>query len=170
MTGSGSCPLESGGGSSVPVGQRLPFPAFPLRSSLPAPGPVQAAAPPADYNSDSAESLEEIPVALAQLGSSSTVTGVPLSVRPVLVPPLPCPLPRTKRKPLLSSSRANQSMAELSFEMASTQLPSVFVSRASGDPNQLGEDGLPVGRRQTSSRPGPGSRPVSRTSVSWMER
>uniref|UniRef100_A0A8C5H1P9 Palmitoyltransferase n=1 Tax=Gouania willdenowi TaxID=441366 RepID=A0A8C5H1P9_GOUWI len=36
---------------------------------------VQPAAPPADYHSDSAESLEEIPVALAKLGSSSSQRG-----------------------------------------------------------------------------------------------
>ncbi|XP_061670742.1 palmitoyltransferase ZDHHC1 isoform X2 [Syngnathoides biaculeatus] len=36
----------------------------------PAP-PVRAAAPPAEYHSDSAESLEEVPVALDQLGSSA---------------------------------------------------------------------------------------------------
>uniref|UniRef100_A0A3B5ASB3 Palmitoyltransferase n=1 Tax=Stegastes partitus TaxID=144197 RepID=A0A3B5ASB3_9TELE len=55
--------------SSGSLSQRLPFPAFPLRASLPplaATGPVQAAAPPAEYHSDSAESLEEIPVALAK--------------------------------------------------------------------------------------------------------
>ncbi|XP_077569387.1 palmitoyltransferase ZDHHC1 [Stigmatopora nigra] len=34
------------------------------------PGAVRAAAPPAEYRSDSAESLEEVPVALARLGSS----------------------------------------------------------------------------------------------------
>ncbi|XP_077448550.1 palmitoyltransferase ZDHHC1-like isoform X2 [Stigmatopora argus] len=33
------------------------------------PGAVRAAAPPAEYRSDSAESLEEVPVALARLGS-----------------------------------------------------------------------------------------------------
>ncbi|KAK5914782.1 hypothetical protein CesoFtcFv8_000435 [Champsocephalus esox] len=47
--------------------QRLQFPACPLR----APPPVQAAAPPSQYHSDSAESLEEIPVVLVQLGSSN---------------------------------------------------------------------------------------------------
>ncbi|KAK5909080.1 hypothetical protein CgunFtcFv8_017083 [Champsocephalus gunnari] len=47
--------------------QRLQFPACPLR----APPPVQAAAPPSEYHSDSAESLEEIPVVLVQLGSSN---------------------------------------------------------------------------------------------------
>ncbi|CAL1604660.1 unnamed protein product [Knipowitschia caucasica] len=108
------------------LSQRLPFP-FPHRASLPpltssttlAPGPVTAAAPPSDYHSDSAESLEEIPVALAKLGSTS-------NHRPPLSFSLPSPLPRTKRK-----DRANRSAGDLRFEMAP---PAVFVSRASGEP------------------------------------
>ncbi|XP_069574525.1 palmitoyltransferase ZDHHC1 [Brachyistius frenatus] len=163
-------PAEPGGPSTMSLGQRLPFPAFPLRTSLPplaAPGPVQAAAPPAEYHSDSAESLEEIPVPLAKLGSSSSAAGdaSTSSHRPVPAFPLPSPLPRTKRK---SSSRANKSAAELRFEMASTQPPSVFVSRASGDPEL---EGFGLGRRLTGAR----SRPASRVSLgsgaaSWMER
>lgn len=135
--------------SAVSLGQRLPFPPFPLRASLPplAPCPapsIQPAAPPSDYHSDSAESLEEIPVALAKLGSSSSSNR---DTRPALSFPLPSPLPRTKRR---SSARANRSAGDLRFEMAP---PTVFVSRASGEP--------PCG-----------SRPSSRTSLgtNWMER
>uniref|UniRef100_A0A3Q1EZW0 Palmitoyltransferase n=1 Tax=Acanthochromis polyacanthus TaxID=80966 RepID=A0A3Q1EZW0_9TELE len=145
--------------SSASLGQRLPFPAFPLRSSLtplaPA-GPVQAAAPPAEYHSDSAESLEEIPVALAKLGSSA---GGDASTSSQRAPPfpLPSPLPRTKRK----ASRPHKGAAELRFEMASTQLPSVFVSRASGEAEPR-DEGLSLGRRA-------GGRPLGAASASWME-
>ncbi|XP_028295930.1 palmitoyltransferase ZDHHC1 [Gouania willdenowi] len=60
-----------------------PPPDTPTGSVSPPPQPllcpplvhVQPAAPPADYHSDSAESLEEIPVALAKLGSSSSQRG-----------------------------------------------------------------------------------------------
>ncbi len=175
-------PAEPSSVSTVSLGQRLPFPAFPLRASLPplAPtlGPVQAAAPPADYHSDSAESLEEIPVALAKLGSSSsaaTARDASTSshrVNPAF--PLPSPLPRTKRK--TSSSRATKSTSQLRFEMASTHTPTVFVRKASGRVHEPREEGLSLGRRQASSRPGsrPGSRPASRASqgsgvASWME-
>ncbi|KAE8297819.1 putative palmitoyltransferase ZDHHC1 [Larimichthys crocea] len=169
-------PPESTSVSTVSLGQRLPFPAFPLRASLPplvpALVPVQAAAPPAEYHSDSAESLEEIPVVLAKLGSSSSAGAGDASAssrRVVSAFPLPSPQPRTKRKP----ARANKSAAELRFEMASTHPPTVFVSRASGDAAEPREDGLSLGRRQISSRPG--SRPASRASLgsgvaSWMEQ
>ncbi|AWP01082.1 putative palmitoyltransferase ZDHHC1-like [Scophthalmus maximus] len=158
---------EPSSASSASLGQRLPFPAFPLRASLPplaplAPlaltsDPIQAAAPPAEYHSDSAESLEEIPVPLAKLGSSSSAG--PASTSSHRGFPLPSPLPRTKRK--VSSFRAIKSVAELRFEMASTQLPTVFVSRASGD----AAESLGLGRRATGSRASPGS-----GAASWMER
>uniref|UniRef100_A0A3B5LYS2 Palmitoyltransferase n=1 Tax=Xiphophorus couchianus TaxID=32473 RepID=A0A3B5LYS2_9TELE len=125
-------------------GQRLPFPAFPLRAPpghAPAPGPIQAAAPPADYHSDSAESLEEIPVALAKLGSSSSGDAAGTSRRADRrlargargpLPDRPAPaLHKTRKKN--PSSRGNRTTAQLRFEMASTQPPSVFVSRTSGE-------------------------------------
>ncbi|XP_034536875.1 palmitoyltransferase ZDHHC1 isoform X2 [Notolabrus celidotus] len=169
-------PPEPNSLSAVSLGQRLPFPAFPLRASLPplAPssGPVLAAAPPAEYHSDSAESLEEIPVALAKLGSSSSAAAAAggdastSSHRAISSFPLPSPQPRTKRR--APASRTNKNTAELRFEMASTQPPTVFVSRASGDTSRTREEGLSLGRRQIMSRPG--SRPASRTSLSsWME-
>ncbi|XP_035991644.1 palmitoyltransferase ZDHHC1 isoform X2 [Fundulus heteroclitus] len=190
-------PPEPIASSALSLAQRLPFPAFPLRASLPplaplappAPGSVRAAGPPAEYHSDSAESLEEIPVALAKLGSSSSAVapdGTRSTHTLVRGVQQPSPRPRTKRK--TPSSRANRSGGELRFEMASTQPPSVFVSRASG---QTAEDPGP-GRRQTGPRPGPQTgprpglqtgpgpqtrpglqaRPASRTSLgsSWKER
>ncbi|KAF1393346.1 hypothetical protein PFLUV_G00038120 [Perca fluviatilis] len=139
-------PPETG---TVSLAQRLPFPAFPLRVTLPplAPpsAPIQAAAPPAEYHSDSAESLEEIPVALAKLGSSSAAANGDASTSSTA----------TKRKAAFSSRanmsanrNANRNAAELRFEMASTQNPVVFVSRASA------EEGLGPGRRQAGTRPG----------------
>lgn len=151
--------------STVSLAQRLPFPAFPLRASLPplapALGPVQAAAPPAEYHSDSAESLEEIPVMLAKLGScSSAATGEASTSLLRAVPAFPqlSPQLRTKRKAL--SFGTNTSNVEQKFEMASTHPPMVFVSRASGE---APEENLSSGRRQTGSRPG--SRPASRVSL-----
>ncbi|XP_070712704.1 palmitoyltransferase ZDHHC1 isoform X2 [Pempheris klunzingeri] len=167
-------PPDPGGVSTGSLGQRLPFPAFPLRASLPplavATGPVQASAPPAEYHSDSAESLEEIPVVLAKLGSSSSAAAgdaPPSSHRAPPAFPLPSPQPRTKRK-ASSSSRANKSATELRFEMASTHPPTVFVSRASGDTSDPRGGGLSLGRRQ------PSSRPASRVSLgsgvaSWVD-
>ncbi|XP_028437148.1 palmitoyltransferase ZDHHC1 [Perca flavescens] len=94
-----SAPLsETGPVSTVSLAQRLPFPAFPLRVTLPplAPSsaPIQAAAPPAEYHSDSAESLEEIPVALAKLGSSSAAANGDASTSSAAFPPPSSPLHR----------------------------------------------------------------------------
>lgn len=170
-------PAEPRSVSTVSLPQRLPFPVFPLRASLPplvqAPGPVLAAAPPAEYHSDSAESLEEIPVVLAKLGSSSSAAPRDTSMsshRVVPAFPLPSPQPRTKRK--TPSSRTNKSPGGLRFEMASTHLPTVFVSRASGEAPEPRKEELSVGRRQTGSRPG--TRPTSHATLgsggtSWME-
>lgn len=167
-------PADPSNVSTVSLGQRLPFPAFPLRSSLPPLAPaVQAAAPPAEYHSDSAESLEEIPVVLAKLGSSSSAAVGDASTsshRVIPAFPPPSPQPRTKRK--ASSSRTNKSTAELRFEMASAHPPTVFVSRASREAPEPRDGDLSLGRRLTSSRPG--SRPASRASLisgvaSWKE-
>lgn len=130
------------------MSQRLPFPAIPLRASLPPLAPVQAAGPPAEYHSDSAESLEEIPVALARLGSAtledssstggasavpttSSQRGVFLSTSSSRV--MPSPQPRTKRKVLSTRTRLVEQHLELAPQPP--QLPQVFMSRSSGDPN-----------------------------------
>ncbi|KAG1943118.1 palmitoyltransferase ZDHHC1 [Pimephales promelas] len=133
---------------SSSLGQRLPFPAFPLRASLPPLAPVQAAGPPAEYHSDSAESLEEIPVAMARLGSAAlagapnptcatttaavSATSYSSSLQCALPSSaagqaLPSPQPRTKRK------AAVRKAAEQRFEMVSYN-PSVLTSRESGEP------------------------------------
>ncbi|XP_029702214.1 palmitoyltransferase ZDHHC1 isoform X2 [Takifugu rubripes] len=145
-------PPDASSTSSVSLAQRIPFPAFPLRASLPplapALGPVQAAAPPAEYHSDSAESLEEIPMVLAKLGSSLTVgDSSRFSQRTVSAFPPQSSHCRTKRK--ASASRNNKSTGELMFEMSSTQPPTVFVSRASGDTTVTCQDSPTLGQRET---------------------
>lgn len=143
---------DTSGVSSLSLAQRIPFPVFPLRASLAPlapPGPVQAAAPPAEYHSDSAESLEEMPVVLAKLGSSLTVVDSSRSsLRTVpAFPPQSPPHPRTKRK--ASSSRSNRSAGELMFALSSSHPPAVFVSRASGDPALTRQDDGRAGHRET---------------------
>lgn len=131
---------------SSSLSQRLPFPAFPLRTSLPPLAPVQAAGPPAEYHSDSAESLEEIPVAMARLGSAALAgapapictsataafaTTYPSLLQCTLPPlsvgqPLPSPQPRTKRK--VTTHKA----VDQRFELVSHNA-AVFGSRESGE-------------------------------------
>ncbi|XP_046696585.1 palmitoyltransferase ZDHHC1 isoform X1 [Silurus meridionalis] len=140
---------------SSSLSQRLPFPAFPVRVTLPPLAPVQAAGPPAEYHSDSAESLEEIPVALARLGTA-TPARVPIttvshssSTQRVLLQPLPSPQPRTKKKTVARKA------AEERFEMASHN-PFVFVRRESGETldSTRAENGLVgyVGKRKHTSK------------------
>ncbi|XP_056317743.1 palmitoyltransferase ZDHHC1 isoform X2 [Danio aesculapii] len=129
---------------SSSLGQRLPFPAFPLRASLPPLAPVQAAGPPAEYHSDSAESLEEIPVAMARLGSAAlagaqiptttaTASSSYSSMLQCTLPSsaaghsAPSPQPRTKRKTTARKA------AEQRFEMLYHN-PSMFMTRESGEP------------------------------------
>ncbi|KAJ3592987.1 hypothetical protein NHX12_005325 [Muraenolepis orangiensis] len=123
----------------------LPIPAFPLRTTpvSRAPSlvpslwvPVQAAGPPAEYHSDSAESLEEIPVALARLGSCSSS-----GTRALAPCAAPGPPGFTKRKRRSREPRR---------EVCSLTAPTVFVSQASGEP--LGE---PTGWLNQHSGPRP---------------
>lgn len=144
------------------LGQRLPFPAFPLRAALPPLAPVRAAGPPAEYHSDSAESLEEIPVALAQLGSAavSPRASAALPALPPVLPPLPSPQPRTKRK------APSRKPGEQRFEML-PQPPGVFLSRPVVEPLDLRDRPAPeeprssLGKRKQTSKRSleePGSR------------
>ncbi|XP_045545718.1 palmitoyltransferase ZDHHC1 isoform X4 [Salmo salar] len=94
------------------------------------------------FNTTEPESLEEIPVALARLGTSAmagTSTGRTAagssSQRSLLLPaarPHPSPQPRTKRKTSTHRSRTGGG-GEQRFEMAA-QPPTVYVSRSSGQP------------------------------------
>lgn len=120
---------------SSSVSQHLPFPAFPVRVTLPPLAPVQAAGPPAEYHSDSAESLEEIPVALARLGTA-TPSGPPLrssTCKRTSVPNLQQSSPsRTRRK------TTGPNVAEDALEMAPRER-SVFVVSGSGEHDGTGD-------------------------------
>ncbi|XP_051994254.1 palmitoyltransferase ZDHHC1 isoform X2 [Xyrauchen texanus] len=124
-------------------GQRLPFPAFPLRAYLPPLAPVQAAGPPAEYHSDSAESLEEIPVAMARLGSAAlagastpicnTAAAASSSTLQCALPPLATGQPLPSPQPRTKSKAAARKASEQRIEMVSHN-SCVFVSRESGEP------------------------------------
>lgn len=120
--------------NDVPVSLAAPVlavhsPNFPSRS-LPvfAPvnlHPVQAAGPPAEYHSDSAESMEEIPVAQTHLGSSSMSENLFL----------------TPRSPKDIVSKCEPGPRQSYFWPATLQkfellpkTPSIFVSESSGKP------------------------------------
>ncbi|XP_021264550.1 probable palmitoyltransferase ZDHHC1 isoform X2 [Numida meleagris] len=103
--------------------------------------PVQAAGPPADYHSESAESMDEIPVAGTRLGStalrgpstnsSSGARRCPVSTRHPK---------RCKEKSLHSGHKVKRKScqqdrrAEQDLELFS-KTPAVFVSKSSGEPH-----------------------------------
>ncbi|XP_043937307.1 palmitoyltransferase ZDHHC1 isoform X2 [Protopterus annectens] len=128
----------------------IPIPAFPQRTlppnSLAQAGSVQAAGPPAEYHSDSAESMEEIPVVQTRLGSAAMVnysspvyhgskTVVGDSFQSLVYGPYlssecmqqPSPTFFMKKK----NSRRHSSMDQR-FELISKP-PSVYVSKSSGE-------------------------------------
>ncbi|NWV10178.1 ZDHC1 palmitoyltransferase, partial [Ptilonorhynchus violaceus] len=92
----------------------LLVPAFPLRAAVPPSSMdlVQAAGPPADYHSESAESMDEIPVAQTCLGSTA-LQGPP--------------------KNNSSNSQHYPLRMEQDLELFS-KIPAVFVSKSSGEP------------------------------------
>uniref|UniRef100_A0ABM5ETL9 Palmitoyltransferase n=1 Tax=Pogona vitticeps TaxID=103695 RepID=A0ABM5ETL9_9SAUR len=116
-------------------------------------GPVLAAGPPSDYHSESAESMDEIPVAQTRLGSSAPNTAFKNSARH---PPFPAARSKgsgekhqnagcveKSRKCQLPTAGQRREELELSHK-----IPDVFVSKSSGD--------LPVHNpwsRETSSEP-----------------
>ncbi|NXT42707.1 ZDHC1 palmitoyltransferase, partial [Pelecanoides urinatrix] len=93
---------------------RLLVPAFPLRPAVPpsSVGLIQAAGPPADYHSESAESMDEIPVAQTRLGSTA-LHGPPKNS---------------------SSNSQDYRRVEQDLELFS-KIPAVFVSKSSGEPH-----------------------------------
>ncbi|NXF65794.1 ZDHC1 palmitoyltransferase, partial [Ciccaba nigrolineata] len=104
---------------------RLSVPAFPLRAAVPpgSIGLIQAVGPPADYHSESAESMDEIPVAQTRLGSMALHN------------------PRDDRKKNLYSghkvkrkSCQKDRCVERDLELFS-KIPAVFVSKSSGEPH-----------------------------------
>ncbi|NXI70124.1 ZDHC1 palmitoyltransferase, partial [Anseranas semipalmata] len=98
---------QSAAATSSSHSLRLLVPAFPLRAAVPpsSTGPIQAAGPPADYHSESAESMDEIPVAQTRLGSTA---------------------PHGPSK--------NNRHVEQDLELFS-KIPAVFVSKSSGEPH-----------------------------------
>ncbi|KFW05994.1 putative palmitoyltransferase ZDHHC1, partial [Eurypyga helias] len=94
---------------------RLLVPAFPPRAPVPPSsiGLIQAAGPPADYHSESAESMDEIPLAQTRLGNTA--------------------LQRPLRNSL-STSQDSPLHLEQELELF-PKTPAVFVSRSSGEPH-----------------------------------
>ncbi|XP_056661709.1 palmitoyltransferase ZDHHC1 isoform X5 [Monodelphis domestica] len=102
----------------------LPMPVF-----LDPDSSIQAAGPPADYHSESAESMEEIPVAQTRLGSTTPADGghpPPYSGLGLSRHHLPQAPSLGKRCP-----QGKDYEQELEFM---TKVPTVFVSQSSGDP------------------------------------
>ncbi|XP_074008474.1 palmitoyltransferase ZDHHC1 [Numenius arquata] len=120
---------------------RLLVPAFPLRAAMlpSSTGLVQAAGPPADYHSESAESMDEIPVAQTRLGS--TALHRPPKNNSSNSQHLPAGNPRGDRKKNLYSghkvkrkSCQQDRHVERDLELFS-KIPAVFVSKSSGEPH-----------------------------------
>ncbi|NXU31871.1 ZDHC1 palmitoyltransferase, partial [Thalassarche chlororhynchos] len=106
---------QSAAATSSSHSLRLLVPAFPLRAAVPhsSIGLIQAAGPPADYHSESAESMDEIPVAQTRLGSTA-LHGLP--------------------KNSSSNSQDYPLRMEQDLELFS-KIPAVFVSKSSGEPH-----------------------------------
>ncbi|KFP60358.1 putative palmitoyltransferase ZDHHC1, partial [Cariama cristata] len=100
----------------------LLVPAFPLRAAVPPSniGLIQAVGPPVDYQSESAESMDEIPVAQTRLGSTA-LHGPPKNNSS-----------NSQRYPLSTDNRRDRRM-EQDLELFS-KIPAVFVSKSSGEP------------------------------------
>ncbi|NWV36138.1 ZDHC1 palmitoyltransferase, partial [Grantiella picta] len=94
-------------------GLHLLVPAFPLRAAVPpsSMGLIQAAGPPAEYHSESAESLDEVPVAQTHLGSTNLYSEH-----------------KGKRRSCHQDRRVERDLELFS------KIPAVFVSRSSGEP------------------------------------
>ncbi|KAG9468981.1 hypothetical protein GDO78_021481 [Eleutherodactylus coqui] len=124
--------------SPATTGLAIHSPNFPLRS-LPvlAPinlHPIQAAGPPAEYHSDSAESMEEIPVAQTHLGSSSMSEN--LFIKPRSTKDIERECDNGPRQGYFWPGNLQR------FELL-PKTPSVFVSESSGRPVSNGLVGEP---------------------------
>ncbi|NWX28318.1 ZDHC1 palmitoyltransferase, partial [Notiomystis cincta] len=91
----------------------LLVPAFPVRAAVSpsSMGLIQAAGPPADYHSESAESMDEIPVAQTRLGSANLYSEH-----------------KVKRRTCQQDRRVERDLELFS------KIPAVFVSKSSGEP------------------------------------
>ncbi|NXD15462.1 ZDHC1 palmitoyltransferase, partial [Nothocercus nigrocapillus] len=101
--------LSTACATSTSHSRHLLVPAFPMRDTFPTGsiGPVRAAGPPGDYHSESAESMDEIPVAQTRHGSRA-----------------------------LHRPSKNNSSLEQGLELV-PKIPAVFVSKSSGEPHVL---------------------------------
>ncbi|XP_070808856.1 palmitoyltransferase ZDHHC1 isoform X2 [Pituophis catenifer annectens] len=119
---------------------RLLAPSGPPKATLPtdSTGPVQAAGPPADYHSESAESMEEIPVAQTRLGSSATNGASKSSSRRLPFPAVSTKGTGEKHRHAGHGTKSKNSQparAQPAEELElSPKIPAVFVSRSSGEP------------------------------------
>lgn len=120
----------------------LLVPAFPLRAAV-SPGSmglIQAAGPPADCHSESAESMDEIPVAQTHLGSP-VLQGPPKNNSGNSQHyPLSTDNPRgVRKKNLYSEHKVKRRSCHLDRRMERdlelfSKVPAVFVSKSSGEP------------------------------------
>ncbi|NXE26744.1 ZDHC1 palmitoyltransferase, partial [Ardeotis kori] len=122
---------------------RLLVPAFPLRAAVPpsSVGLIQAAGPPADYHSESAESMDEIPVFQTRLGSTALHRPPKNGSSSSQHYPLSTDTPRGDRKKNLHSGHEVKRKScqqdrhmERDLELFS-KIPAVFVSKSSGEPH-----------------------------------
>ncbi|XP_054696572.1 palmitoyltransferase ZDHHC1 isoform X5 [Grus americana] len=122
---------------------QLLVPAFPPRAPVPpsSTGLIQAAGPPADYHSESAESMDEIPVAQTRLGSTALHRPPKNNSSDSQRYPLSTDNPRGDRKKNLYSghkvkrkSCQQDGRLEQDLELFS-KTPAVFVSKSSGEPH-----------------------------------
>ncbi|NXG55249.1 ZDHC1 palmitoyltransferase, partial [Hemiprocne comata] len=121
----------------------LSVPALPQGPAVPpsSTGLIQAAGPPADYHSESAESMDEIPVAQTRLGSTALPRPPKNNSSNSQHPPLGAANPRGDRKKNLYSRHKGRRKScqqdrrgERDLELF-TKVPAVFVSKSSGEPH-----------------------------------
>ncbi|XP_026574809.1 probable palmitoyltransferase ZDHHC1 [Pseudonaja textilis] len=119
---------------------RLLAPAGPPKAAVPTAvlGPVQAAGPPADYHSESAESMDEIPVAQTRLGSSAANGASKGASRRLPIPTAYAKGPGEKPRNAGHGTKGKNSQPARSRHAEelelSPKIPAVFVSRSSGEP------------------------------------
>ncbi|XP_038628770.1 palmitoyltransferase ZDHHC1 isoform X2 [Tachyglossus aculeatus] len=133
---SSAASLSSSSSCSSSPSLRLPVPAYLAPASRPPDpvSPIQATGPPADYHSESAESMEEIPVAQTRLGSATLDEGGQVTSCQDLAISHPEPhhhlsLPTPTQGRHLWRNGSGEQLLELG-----SKAPTVFVSQSSGDP------------------------------------
>ncbi|XP_009999346.1 PREDICTED: probable palmitoyltransferase ZDHHC1 [Chaetura pelagica] len=138
----------------------LVVPAFPQRPAVPPSslGFIQAAGPPGDYHSESAESMDEIPVAQTRLGSTALPRPPKKNPSNSQHLPLATTNPRGDRKKTLYSghkvkrkSCQQDTRVERDLELF-TKVPAVFVSQSSGEPHVSQPTSEPPHRKCTSKQ------------------